>query len=192
MPTPIEFRALYDEHVSFVWRSLRRLGVPESDLPDAAQEVFVVAHRKLPEFEGRSRLTTWLFGICTNVASDRRRLAHVRRELATPNVAADDRSPVDTAAIVDQQRARQTLDAIMSRMPEEQRIVFALFELDELGGDDIAELLDVPVGTVRSRLRLAREFFQEAVERLRARERTVRAVPSPFGEAARSLARWTP
>ena len=78
-----EFRALYDAHFNFVWSSLRRLGVREADVLDLAQKVFLTAHLKLAEFEGRSRITTWLFAICQRVASDYRRSAPVRREVAT-------------------------------------------------------------------------------------------------------------
>ena len=81
-PDP-QFRALYDAHVNFVWRNLRRLGVRESDLMDVTQKVFLTAFIKLPEFEGRSLLSSWLFGICTRTASDYRRSAPIRREVAT-------------------------------------------------------------------------------------------------------------
>jgi RNA polymerase sigma-70 factor (ECF subfamily) len=167
------FREVYDSQVRFVWRALLRLGVHECDLSDAVQDVFVVVHRKLPEFEGRSKMTTWLFGICIRVASDRRRSAHARRELLASDVLSSIAADQDVGAFLDRRRARELLDGILERMPEDQRIVFTLFELEGLTGDEIAELLDVPVGTVRSRLRLAREAFREAVARLRLRERTI-------------------
>jgi RNA polymerase sigma-70 factor, ECF subfamily len=165
-----DFRSFYDAHARFVWRSLLRIGVPESDVADAAQEVFVVVHKRLAEFEGRSKATTWLFAICLRVASDRRRTARAHREIASVDPAHDPSGP-DEIAPLDRQRARGLLRAILDRLPDEQRIVFCLFELEEMSGDEIAELLDVPVGTVRSRLRLARESFREEVARLRARER---------------------
>src|SRR5262247_1360304 len=71
--SPMTFEEAYRAHFAFVWRSLRRLGVREEDAGDAAQEVFIVVHRKLPEFAGRSKLTTWLYGVCFRVASERRR-----------------------------------------------------------------------------------------------------------------------
>src|ERR1043165_2409120 len=67
------FEEVYRAHFAFVWRSLRRLGIREEDAADTAQEVFIVVHRKLPEFAGRSKLTTWLYGVCFRVASERRR-----------------------------------------------------------------------------------------------------------------------
>src|SRR5215470_15027470 len=74
-PSGMTFEETYRAHFAFVWRSLRRLGIREEDASDAAQEVFIVVHRKLPEFAGRSKLTTWLYGVCFRVASERRRAA---------------------------------------------------------------------------------------------------------------------
>lgn len=165
------FRAIYDEQFRFVWRSLRRLGVAEGDVADAVQDVFLVVHRKLPEFEGKSKMTTWLFGICMRVASDRRRLAHVQRELPTDREQLSNlEACVAPPASPDAHDARVMLESILDRMPEDQRIVFVLFELQGMTGEEIAELLDLPVGTVRSRLRLGRECFEECVARLKRRE----------------------
>jgi RNA polymerase sigma-70 factor (ECF subfamily) len=166
------FREVYEAHFPFVWRSLRRLGVPESDAADAAQEVFVVVNRKLPEFEGRSKVTTWLFGICMRVARDRRRLAHVRHEVSDDATLAgrtDDRQ--DALAEVERRQGLSRLEAILDQMPIEQRAVFTLFELDGMTGDQIAELLEIPLGTVYSRLRFAREAFRDILGRMQAQDR---------------------
>lgn len=168
-----EFRALYDAHFDFVWGSLRRLGVREPDVLDIAQKVFLVAHLKLAEFEGRSRITTWLFAICQRVASDYRRSAPVRREIAMEASELERASDPD-GLMVDKLEARQRARlaaAILDKLPETQRVVLVLFELQELSGDEIAELLEVSVGTVRSRLRLAREAFAREAKRLEAIER---------------------
>jgi RNA polymerase sigma-70 factor (ECF subfamily) len=163
-----DFRALYDAHFEFVWRSLRRLGVREPDVLDIAQKVFLVAHLKLAEFEGRSRVTTWLFSICQRVASDYRRSAPVRREVATEASELERVGELQGAAL-EQLEARQKArlaEAILDKVPETQRVVLVLFELEGMSGDEIAELLDVSVGTVRSRLRLAREAFSREAKRL--------------------------
>lgn len=163
-PTP-EFRAIYDAHVDFVWRSLRRLGVRQSDAMDQAQKVFLTAHSKLPEFQGRARLRTWLFAICQRVASDYRRSAPLRREVTTDAAEID---VVGAGPGVDRSEARQKLQlaqAILQKLPEAQREVFVLFEVEELSGEEIAELLGIAVGTVRSRLRLARETFSREIKR---------------------------
>jgi len=164
-----EFRAIFEQHLEFVWRSVRRLGVREADVLDQAQKVFLMAHLKLAEFEGRAQIRTWLFAICQRVASDYRRTALFRREIS-----------MDTAALVRQagtqedaqyggeaQERAQVAEAVLNKLSDPQRLVFVLFELEEMSGQDIAELLGVPVGTVRSRLRLARRAFSREVKRLR-------------------------
>lgn len=167
----MSFRAIYDEHFPFVWRSLRRLGVRESDVADAVQDVFVVVHRRLSEFEGRSKMSTWIFGICYRVASDRRKAARVRGVVASEAQwleAPDDR--VDIAAEAERRQGLEKLESILDEMPLEQRAVFTLFELECMTGEEIAQTLDLPLGTVYSRLRLARETFRRATARLQARE----------------------
>src|SRR5687768_11748421 len=93
-------RQVFDEHAAYVWRALRHLGVPDSELDDYCQEVFLVVHRQLATFEGRSKLRTWIYGICLRVASDRRRRARVRLErtdsepargIAEPSALPDER-----------------------------------------------------------------------------------------------------
>ncbi|AKT41293.1 RNA polymerase sigma factor [Chondromyces crocatus] len=165
------FREVYEQHFQFVWRALRRLGVRESDVQDAAQDVFLVVYRKLGEFEGRSKLSTWLFGICYRVASDRKKLAHVRHrsEGEAPLLdCPDDR--IDVAAEAERRQGLTVLEGILEEMPLEQRAVFTLFELEGMTGDDIAETMEIPLGTVYSRLRLARETFRRAAARFNARD----------------------
>ncbi len=166
-PTP-EFRAIYEAHFNFVWCSLRRLGVREADVLDQAQKVFLTAHFKLAEFEGRSQITTWLFGICQRVASDYRRSALFRREVATDSAEMDlyGGSHEDSSQGAESRQRAQVAETILNKLPEAQRLVFVLFELEEMSGQDIAELLGISVGTVRSRLRLAREAFSREVKRL--------------------------
>jgi RNA polymerase sigma-70 factor (ECF subfamily) len=169
----MRFQEVYDAHFGFVWRSLRSLGVGEAELPDAVQEVFLVVHQKLAEFEGRSKVTTWLFAIAMRVASTRRRTASVRREVpAGDQILGVESGTADAAAELERREAAELFEAIMERLPIEQRMVFMLFEVDGRSGDEIAELLGIPRGTVHSRLRLARAAFREHVERHRARERS--------------------
>jgi RNA polymerase sigma-70 factor, ECF subfamily len=165
-----DFRALYDAHFTFVWRCLRRLGVREPDVVDLTQKVFMTAYCKHDGFEGRSLLTTWLFGICQRVASDYRRSALIRREIATDaaelDAYAENRDEIGAATELRQRRRLVT--AILEKLPEPQRVVFVMFELEEMSGQEIAKLLNISVGTVRSRLRLAREAFRREVRRLSA------------------------
>jgi len=168
----MSFRALYEEHFPLVWRSLRRLGVPESDLPDAVQDVFLVVHRRLAEFEGRSKMSTWICGICFRVASDRRKATRAARWASGDDPLLD--APdvrVDVAAEAERRQGLALLEALLDTLPLEQRAVFTLFELEGMTGEDIAQTLEIPLGTVYSRLRLSREAFQRAAARLQARDR---------------------
>lgn len=160
------FEAIYCEHFEFVWRTLQRMGVRDRDIQDASQKVFLVAFRRLPEFEGRSSLKTWLCGIALRVASDYRHSAVHRRERLT------EQEPLDVAAVptqhdkLEQAERLRELDAVLDDLPIEQRTVLVLFELEEMPGPDIAQTLGIPEGTVRSRLRLARQnFMRIAAER---------------------------
>ena len=166
------FRAVYDEYFDFVWRSLRRLGVREADAMDVTQSVFLTVHLRLASFEGRSQLRSWIFGICMRVASDHRRSAPVRREVITDHIdlnrdaTAHDANPLVRA---ESRQAVAIAESILNQLPEEQRVVFVLFELEEMSAEEIATLVDVPVGTIRSRLRLAREALHREATRLAAR-----------------------
>jgi RNA polymerase sigma-70 factor (ECF subfamily) len=163
-------RALVDGHFEFVWRSLRRFGLTPADADDAAQRVFVVASRKLGEIEdGRER--SFLFGTAYRIVREVRRTRARRPE--APLV--DDHEPPDPAPdpeeFADRNRARRLLDDVLNDMPLEARSVFVLFEFEEMSVPEIAALLELPIGTVASRLRRGRELFQAAATRLRARAR---------------------
>jgi RNA polymerase sigma-70 factor (ECF subfamily) len=168
-----EFRELFDTNLRFVWRSLQRLGVRESDVLDQAQKVFLTAYYKLAEFEGRSKISVWLFGICRRVASDYRRAALYRHEVLT-ETALFDLYPNAGEDLPEDAESRQlavVATAILDKLPEAQRVVFVLFELEDMDGRDIAKLLGISLGTVRSRLRLARAAFSREVKRLPQRRR---------------------
>jgi len=165
------FQQVYSEHFRFVWRTLRRLGVSENDVADATQDVFLVVHRKLDEFEGRAQMRTWLFRICMNVSSERRRLASARREIASESVQQQPDSGQDCTQRIEHMERMALLEAVLAELPLQQRAVLTLFELEEIGCEQIAEMLEIPLGTVYSRLRLARRGFRDALRRRVARER---------------------
>ena len=157
------FKEVYDAHFAFVWRSLRRLRIPEPSLKDAMQDVFLVVHRRLGEFEGRAKVSTWLFGICLRVAKDYRRRAHVRREvLDDTNFASLVDHDSDTSAGAEERENLALFEAALDELEIDQRAVFILFELESMTGDEIAEALQIPLGTVYSRLRLGRAAFKKA------------------------------
>jgi len=166
------FEACYREHFAFAWRALRRLGVPERDLSDAAQDVFLVVYRKFDEFDFERPLTTWIYAICLRVASDRRRRAVARHELLADGADPEQRNEPEraTEANAQQDERRAVLEAALGALSLEQRAVFTLFELEGHTGEEVAVLLGVPAATVHSRLRLARQIFRRTLERYRARE----------------------
>lgn len=154
------FTEVYHSHASMVWRSLRRLGVREAEVEDAAQEVFVVVHRKLPEFEGRSTITTWLTGICLRVAADWRKKPFVRRETGleeAPQRATSGETALRQIAL---KQARTRLDALLDQLDEDKRAVFVLFELERQPMAEVAQAVGAPVQTAYARLYAARRFIE--------------------------------
>jgi len=161
-------RGLVGDYFDFIWRSLRRLGVPPGEVDDCAQQVFLVASRKLPEIQPGSE-RAYLFSTAMRVASDARRSRSRRREVCEDDAGeALDPAP-DPEQIADQKRARAVLDEVLDALPMDLRAPFVLFELEEMPSADIAATLDLPAGTVASRLRRAREEFQKIVARMQAR-----------------------
>jgi RNA polymerase sigma-70 factor (ECF subfamily) len=157
------------EHYAFVWRSLRRLGVAPQAVDDAAQQVFVLVIEKLAAIApGCER--PFLFQTALRMALSVRRTCAQRREAMIGDRLED---IVDTARLPDvaaeQQQRRQLLDELLDALPTDLRTVFILFEIERLESAEIALMLGIPVGTVASRLRRARETFREAAARLRKR-----------------------
>lgn len=159
----LDFEEIYRAHYDFVWRTLRRMGVSERDVMDAGQKVFIIAHQRLPAFDGRSTLKTWLCGIALRVASDYRRSAVVHREVLVAETPAGASSEPEQLQRLETQERLAVLDEVLAELPDDQRAVFVLFELEELPGKEIAALLGMPEGTMRSRLRLARGAFRRIV-----------------------------
>lgn len=154
-------RTIFDEHARYVIRTLRHLGVGESDVEDVAQEVFVTVHRKLAEFEGRSKLRTWLYAICLRVASDHRRRAYVVRERATDN------PPIDTGERTGNEpdasfESRAFVQELLEGLDEDKRTVLVLYEIEGLNMREIAEVVGCPLQTAYSRLHAARDLLQAA------------------------------
>jgi RNA polymerase sigma-70 factor (ECF subfamily) len=162
-----EFKAIYETHFRLVRCALTRLGVREADVKDMAQKVFLVAFLKLPEFEGRSQLSTWLWAICRRVAIAYRRSGAMRLEVATDpleiEVSCEERSSMHGEPSCSHELA---IEHMLSKLSESQRLVFRLSEVDELDGAQIAALLNISLGTVRSRLRYARQRIRREMKRL--------------------------
>lgn len=159
IPTVAE---VFRELAPFVWRALVRLGVAERDVDDACQEVFMVVHRKLPEFEGRSTVRTWVYGIAVRVASDYRKRGHVRREVMTDEVP-DGASKEDPHVDAARREARKTLDRILDTLDEDKRTVFVLYEIEQVTMAEVAEAVGCPLQTAYSRLHAARKIVEAQI-----------------------------
>lgn len=160
-------RALFDEEVAFVWRTLRHLKVPERELPDVSQEVFLTVFRRLDDFDpARSARRTWIYGIARNVARNHGRLARFRRESLTD--AAPE--PLDVAPRADEaldaRRARALVAGAVATLDDAQRDVFILHELEGVPMKDVVAEADVPLATGYSRLRLARQKVERWIREM--------------------------
>lgn len=167
-----DFATVYAAQVDFVFATLQRLGVRESDLEDVLQKVFLDIHQRLHSFDPTKPIEGWIYGICKNEFSNYRRVAHRRHEVATdeslePRAARSSWHPEE---MLNRRQAQETLDSVLDTLDADKRMVFVMFEVDEMSCDEIAQTLGIPVGTVYSRLNAARKAFQKAVERHQAME----------------------
>jgi RNA polymerase sigma-70 factor (ECF subfamily) len=163
-PKTQTFDAVYRQHFAFVWRNLRRLGIPPDALDDAAQEAFLVVHRRLEDFDGRVSIRSWLFGIVYRVAlGQNRRLRRHQGHLPLS-------STISCAAPGPHQQAQQAeairfLEGFLTGIDPAKRAVFILAELEQMSAPEIAAAVGARLNTVYSRLRTARVAFRAAVER---------------------------
>ena len=164
---PLDLRGLFECHYASIWRLLRRLGVPQAKLDDAAQEVFWVAARRLSDIEpGREH--PFLYGVALRIASNLIRRSSPMRcsDLDQfPHLVDQRPSPEEQ---LQQRQMRQLLDEVLDCMPEDLRTIFVLHEIEGLEVRQVAELVEIPVGTASSRLRRAREEFSAIAKRARA------------------------
>jgi RNA polymerase sigma-70 factor (ECF subfamily) len=161
-----EVDKIFREHGPFVWRAIRRLGVAPSDVDDAVQEVFVVVHRKLGEYEGRSQMRTWLYGIAVRVAAAQRRRSHARHEVVTEEpIMPSDVSSSDPEGAAAEREALVLLDRALDELDDDKRAVFVLYEVEGLEMPEVAEALACPVQTAYSRLHAARKEVERSMRR---------------------------
>jgi RNA polymerase sigma-70 factor, ECF subfamily len=168
--SPERLAGLVREHYAFVWRLLRRLGIGEGDADDAAQRVFLVAAARLGAV-ARERERAFLYSVALNVGARARRSLGRRREEPFESAGEREAHELNGEQLLERRQARALLDQLLGEMPEDLRLVFVLFEIEELSTRQIAELCEIPVGTAASRLRRARADFEERVARADARRR---------------------
>lgn len=168
-PPLLSFDRVFREHAGYVYGLLRRLGVREADADDVAQEIFLVVHRRLPAFEGRSSLKTWLCGIAMRVVYNYRRKAHRRREVAHAEPPQDSAPPVAVTRI-ERMQDTELLRSLIEKLPSPRREIFVLFEIEELSMAEVARVVGCPRFTAYTRLYAARRQIREGFERARRDE----------------------
>ena len=169
---------LFERYFDFVWRNARRMGVREEDLDDAVQDVFVVVHRRLAEFEERSSVETWLFSILLRVVqhyrrSKARRLARLTALLHFTGGDAEPQAQEGALELLTRHEQASLLHRLLGEIEDGKRAVFILIELEQRSAPEVAEALGMNVNTVYSRVRAARQELERAVARLTAAERGV-------------------
>ena len=159
---PYEFDELYTQHFGFVWRNVRRLGVPSALADDAAQDVFVVVHRRLGDLRSGASIKGWLFGIALRVAHDYRRTKKRKPTVSyeVDSTTSSDRGPAEHAESAE---AARLLRDFLDTLDDDKRAVFVLAELEELSAPEMSDTLGVGVNTIYSRLRVARERFVDFI-----------------------------
>ncbi len=162
------FRLLYEREFEYVLRTLRRLGIRQADVEDLVHEVFIVVHRRLGDYDPGRPIRPWLFGIAYRVASDHRRRAHVQREVGVDVPDATCPAP-GPEALAQTAQARDLVLSALTELDLPFRAALVLHDLDGCTAPEIARVLEIPLNTVYSRVRLAREKFAAAVTRRSSR-----------------------
>jgi RNA polymerase sigma-70 factor (ECF subfamily) len=159
------FHQIYRQEISYIWNCLRRLGVDERDLEDKAHDVFVTFYRRQGDFDSTRPVRPWLSGIAARVALDHNRLAYKKREILFDEIDA-------VSTVLDPEKAMERFDAqhlllaALNGLDPDRRSVFVLHDVEGHSMPKVAEMTDVPINTLYSRLRLAREYMTATVQRL--------------------------
>ena len=182
-------RRLYDSHFPFVWRNLRRLGVPDVVLEDAAQDVFLVVHRRWDSFDTQwSSVETWLFGILMRVARNHRRSLKRRGAWVVPGsgdaIAAVPSGEAGPADLFARREAVAMLDRLLDSLDDDKRAILVLVDVEQLSARQAAEALGLNLNTAYWRLRAARSQLRKALARIKATEKRAEAAKKEGGGEA--------
>jgi RNA polymerase sigma-70 factor (ECF subfamily) len=161
----LRLRALVDRYIDFVARVLRNAGTPEAEVDDDVQRTFIAVSNRLDDVRPEAE-KSFLLQTALRMAAHARRTLARRREVHDSDAQLRIQVPVQTEQLLDQKRARELLDQVLETMTPDLRMVFVLYELEELSMIEISSALEIPQGTVASRLRRARADFRERVRAL--------------------------
>jgi RNA polymerase sigma-70 factor (ECF subfamily) len=161
------FRQIFDEHGAAVGRTLRYLGVREADLTDAAQDVFLVVDRRYVEFEGRSRLGTWIRQICIRVALSYRRRERRRREDVVADPPERTLEP-EQHTDAERRQQREVLTRLLDMLDDDLRMIIVLHEIERLPMREVAQAVGCPLQTAYSRRNAALEKLRDELARFTA------------------------
>jgi RNA polymerase sigma-70 factor (ECF subfamily) len=168
------FSVVYENYFDLVWSAVRQLGASPDAIDDLVQEVFVVVHARLGSVQQVESLRSWVYGVA------RRTMSTYRRDRRSRNASGAQYAevaswlepgpptPHDLSVLADRQRL---LLRLLGEMDEAKREVFTLAEIEGFTAPEIAEALEIPVNTVYSRLRTARQAFEQAVARYNAAQK---------------------
>jgi RNA polymerase sigma-70 factor, ECF subfamily len=171
----LDFDKVYDDLVEYIWNTVCRMGVRGADVDDVVQEIFVIVFRRLPEFQGRAQLKTWVFEIMVHVVQHHFR-THARKpgdratEKGTEVQSLLDHQDRGPARALERREALRALDGLLLELDDAKRVVFVLAEIEQMTLAEIAEILQANINTVSTRLRAARRDFERALSRFHARE----------------------
>ncbi len=165
-PPEVQLQQLVEEHFQYVWRLLRRLGVEAATADDEAQRVFLVANAKLHHVVPKKE-KAFLTSIALRIASNARRATQRKQQRETEFALREAAEAATPDELVERKRMREILDEILGQLSDQQRVVFVLSELEGMTRREVATVLDIPTGTVASRLRLAQQRFAVLAEQWR-------------------------
>ena len=168
---PLNISEVYAEHAAYLARCIQRFTGRGAHVDDLLQETFIVAFKKRHQFDGRAKVTTWLYAIAARLCHRYRRglLRFLLFRARLPHEEA--RAPFERPdGRLERAQDVALVEAVLLKLPFKQREVFALYELEGMDGSAIAELLGIPIGTVWTRLHEARKRFQELMRRRLAKE----------------------
>jgi RNA polymerase sigma-70 factor (ECF subfamily) len=166
------FESIYRQYFDFVWSAVRRLGVSPAATDDVVQEVFIVIHSRIHTLERPEALRSWIYGVVRRTVSSHHR-AQRAKAVSGVQLAVETEAQVGTpptpSDLSEQNDQVKLLYRLLEELDEQKREVFILAELDELTAPEIAQILEIPLNTAYSRLRAARQAFEEALARHVAR-----------------------